>query len=378
MVGTRVLSSLMQGVMLFVLTLSLGPSAFGLFASVLVICGLLSAAVGFGSGTLALRLGNSPDNRRVAGSIAVLRYPAALVAGAGTFLLGILLLGIDSMALLWAAVLLGLSETAGMVVESILFGRLRSRRAQAAIVTRRAVMLAAVVAGHLLDQVYPFVIVAAAALFLGSALWLAGQVARPMPLRGVVKDSLPFWGADLLSKLQTQDVVLGSLLLAPIPAGIFAAASRITSPINILASSMMSIFTPAISSASPEERWPLFRSSLRMMTVACVGISALGPVAGWLLEAILPAEYDGVFLPIVVLCIGTGIAAVTQSLVSYLFAEDQAGLVFRTRLWAIPLSLALGVPLALWFGPSGLAAVLGLTQILQALRYGFHLRQTTH
>ncbi|MCT2089340.1 hypothetical protein M3D92_08555 [Micrococcus terreus] len=371
--GTRVLSSLLQGVMLLVLTAALGPVHFGQFASVLVMCGILSSAFGFGSGTLALRLGNGPDVKGSAGSIAALRYPSALVAGAVTFLLGTFVLGFSHLPLMWAATLMGLAEAAGLVVEAILFGQRKTRRAQASMVVRRAATLAAAVIGYFAYQVYTSIIVASAALLVLSAFWLIGCVGRPQELRSVVKASLPFWGADMLSKLQSTDVVLATVVLSPTGAGIFAAASRITSPLNILASSMMSVFTPEMVAASPADRRRIFSTSRRYMTFACIGIITMGPVFGWALEWLLGEDYRGVFWPVVILCIGTGLAALSQSYISYLYAIDKAGLVFRTRAWTIPVSLVSGVLLAMAFGPVGMAAVLVVSQGLLTLRIKAYL-----
>lgn len=371
--GTRVLSSLLQGVMLLVLTAALGPVHFGQFASVLVMCGILSSAFGFGSGTLALRLGSGPDVKGSAGSIAALRYPSALVAGAVTFLLGTFVLGYSHLPLMWAATLMGLAEAAGLVVEALLFGQRKTRRAQASMVVRRTATLAAVVIGYFAGHVYTYIIVASAILLVLSAIWLIGCAGRPQKLRSVVKASLPFWGADMLSKLQSTDVVLATVVLSPTGAGIFAAASRITSPLNILASSMMSVFTPEMVAASPADRRRIFSTSRRFMTLACIGIIAMGPIFGWALEWLLGEAYRGVFWPVVILCIGTGLAALSQSYISYLYAIDKAGLVFRTRAWAIPVSLVSGVLLAMAFGPVGMAAVLLVSQGLLTLRFKAYL-----
>jgi O-antigen/teichoic acid export membrane protein len=371
--SVRILSSVIQGLMLLVLTAALGPVEFGQFATILVVCGILSSAFGFGAGTLALRLGGRAEARSTAGAIALLRYPSALMAGAITFVFGMVVLSISSLSLLLAATLMGLAEAAGLVVESILFGQLKPRRAQLSMMTRRTLLLTVVLLGVAVDQVYALVIVGALVLLLISALWLTGRVERPRNLGGVVKESLPFWGADILSKLQTFDVVLANMLLMPAPAGIYAAASRITSPLNILASSMMSIFTPAIASAEPERQFAMFKTSFRYMSVGGIVIAGLGPLVGHVLEVVLQDEYSGVYWPVVVLCIGTGIAALAQSLVSYLYAVDDAALVFRTRVWSLPISLALGLPLALWFGPVGMAAVLAISQSMQTIRFGWRV-----
>ena len=99
----------------------------------------------------------------------------------------------------------------------------------------------------------------------------------------------------------------------------------------------------------------------------------MGPVFGWALEWLLGEDYRGVFWPVVILCIGTGLAALSQSYISYLYAIDKAGLVFRTRAWTIPVSLVSGVLLAMAFGPVGMAAVLVVSQGLLTLRIKAYL-----
>jgi O-antigen/teichoic acid export membrane protein len=375
--GSRVLATLAQGFMLLILTQSLGPTGFGQFASMLVICGLTSALFGFGSGTLALRLQAHENPGETAGAIALLRYPTTLLAGGLTFLIGYFLLNVASPELLSASIALGVMESSGLVVESILFGLGRHRRAQASLLTRRLFVLAFVVAGAFIGDVIAWITISSAFLLLTSPMWLAGLLSRPGNFLVVVRESLPYWGAVLLSKLQTADILVASLVLSPMNAGLYAAASRITSPLNILASSMMSVFAPALSGVDGDRRLGLFKESMKFLGVVGGALIVLSPVIGWVIEKLLGTQYSGTLWPVAILCIGTGIAAMTQGLVSFMYAAGDPKPVFVVRLIAVPVALISAVPLGYAFGAAGVASAIGISQILQTVWLSVHVRRLT-
>src|SRR5699024_1718095 len=171
----------------------------------------------------------------------------------------------------------------------------------------------------------------------------------------------------MLSKLQALDVMIASIVVNPIGVGIYAAASRITSPLNIVASSALSILTPELSRQSSLARLKGYKRSAKFLFLVSSGLILCSPAVGWLLEWILGSEYAGVAIPTIILCISTGFAAFNQGQVSYLYASDAAKRLFIVRLTIIPLAMLSGIPLGLALGSAGVALAVCLSQVLQVI-----------
>lgn len=363
--GTRIVSTIAQGLTFLILTQSLGPASFGAFATITVAFGFASSLVGFGSGALALRVQSLDKPASLAASLSVLRYVAVILAATMVSLVSVFVFEITQEELLIAGILFGALEASHRAAENILFGLEHTKRAQFAMVFRRIVVLLAVIVGFFKDMSLEVLIATLGVLLIFSPFWLFRVLARPMGLKHTVRLSLPYWGADLLSKLQTLDVVIANLVIGPVGVGVYAAASRISSPLNILASSVLSVLTPELSRQRGSSRLQASHRSMKFLGIVSISLILLSPAIGLLLEWILGPGYEGLAWPAAVLCISAGFAAVNQGQVAYLYAAGEARRLFLTRLWVIPLAMLSGIPLGLTIGITGVALAVCLSQMLQ-------------
>lgn len=363
--GTRIVGTIAQGLTFLILTQSLGPAAFGAFAAITVTFGFVSSLVGFGAGSLALRVQSTDNPASLAASVSLLRYFAVVLAAILVALVSVFILDIKEAPLLAAGILFGTLESSHGAVENILFGLQHTRRAQVAMVFRRVVVLAAVTLGSLKDLSLEFLITTLLVLLVISPFWLFRLLTKPMSLKATVKLSLPFWGAAVLSKVQTLDVVIASLVINPVGTGVYAAASRISSPLNILASSVLSVLTPELARQRGVTRLNTSRRSMKFLGIVSLGLILMSPAVGLLLEWILGQDYEGVAWPTTVLCISAGFAALNQGQVAYLYASGEAKRVFFSRLGVVPITMLSGIALGMAFGVVGIALAVCLSQMFQ-------------
>jgi len=365
--GTRIVGTIAQGLTFLVLTQSLGPVSFGSFATIMVTFTFVSALVGFGSGSLALRVQSSSRPASLAASVSLLRYITITVAALSVLLISIYVFNIRDAPLLIAGILFGLLEASYRAVENILFGLEKTKRAQISMVFRRVTVLASVILGSIWGVSLEFLSATVSLLILSSPFWLLRLLDKPLNLTATIKLSLPYWGADILARLQTLDVAIATLAVNPVGAGVYAAASRVSSPLNILASSVLSVLTPQLSREKGATRLETSNRSMRFLLIVCAGLIAISPAVGFLLEWVLGTEYAGVALPAALLCVAAGVAAINQGQVAFLYASSEARRLFWTRLFVIPPAMLSGIPLGLSLGAVGIALAVVLSQLLQVI-----------
>lgn len=375
--STRLAASVLQGATLFGLAHLLGAARFGLFVTLVAIGALSGVILGLGTSSLALRLKSLDDPRSTAGGIALLRYPTSLCAASVTLAAAFTILGAETRLLVLVAVAFSFADTTGEVVESVLFGLQKHVRAQYSMLTRRVAIATSVGVGWATEDVLIAVGIASVAVVLAAPCWLFREVERPKSLKSVVAAAYPFWGATLLSKVQSADVILASIVASPAQSGVYAAASRLTSPLNTLTTSTISILTPSLAAVSDQAvRLASFRRMRQYLLALTLALLVASPVIGWLTEFALGSEFEGVALPAGVLAASTGVAALTQGYVAFFFAIGNPRAVIRARLISTSIAGMVAVPLALQIGTSGVALAILLLQLLQVVTLTREFRST--
>ncbi|MDP3949103.1 lipopolysaccharide biosynthesis protein [Microbacterium sp.] len=362
--STRLLASVAQALVLLVLTRTLEAIEFGQFAAISAACGLVAIVAGLGLNTLSLRVSAFDEPKRIAATIALLRLPVVGLSVGITTLGSLAILGEESLPLIAASVLYAASESLGEAVESLLYGSSHAVRAQGTMLGRRLLVLAGVSVGFVVGDPVLWLSVVAAIVIVSVGLPLRGTLGRPAAVLEVLQVSIPLWGATVLAKLQTLDVVVASFALPGASAGVYSAAARVTSPLNILAVSVLSILTPRL--ASREEaasRSGLFRRSRRAMFFVMILLSLVSPLVGWATEIVLGDSYSGAFVVATTLTLATAVAAMSQVYVSHFYASGNGPIVARCRIVIVPMALIGGFFGALFFGPVALAISMLLSQL---------------
>ena len=361
----RVGATVLQAVTMILLARDLGPAEFGPFASSLGIGAVLGSLLGFGSSAQALRLLATPRPEGLAATLLLLRLGTAAVVAAAVLAVG---WGGPRETIILAAVY-ATTEVICELAQSIMLGMKRTVLAHLAIVLRRALPVALLLAGAVLH--------ADAALGL-SAGWILSTVitmafcfsllGRPIAVATAVRSGVHFWSSTALVKLQNLDVVLLQAVGAPALVGQYAAAARVVNPLNLFTATLLSILTPKLASAADaEERALVFRQGRLALLGYFAALVAAAPLAYWLGPALLGEEYRPAAPLFAAFTIAAGISGLGQIHVSLLYALDLAHRVALVRLGAIPAGLAVLLLATYAAGITGAALAVIATQIMPVL-----------
>ena len=374
--GSRISAAIIQAVILVLVTRILGASAFGHFAAVVSATAMASVVFGMGMDSLSLRLSGLPEPRRVGASIVALRYPIVFLS-AGVGLLTGWLLGTKDLMVVLSGIGFAVYDSAGLSIEAVIFGLNRPKRAQVLLVLRRIVMCAGVLIGWKFGVVLPVVACLSVLSLPLLSLSLCGLVGRPHGLVGTIRYALPYLGATLLAKVQTLDTVFASSILPAEAAGVYAGASRVTSPLNTVAAATLSILTPRLADTSnSSERSSAFVAGRRLLRLSCILLVVASPAVGIVTEYVLGSSFSGVAVPAAIMSSATGFAAINQAYVSYYFAQGRPNVVAVRRLIGVCIAACCAVPLAWVWGATGMAGTMLLLQVVLLLLLGLHFRRT--
>ncbi len=375
----RIAAAAMQAVIIILLARNLGPGGFGTFAVSIGIGTVLGSLLGFGSSAQALRLLATPEPRRLAATLLLLRLAAAaIVAG---FVVAVGWSGPRDVVLM-AAIYVA-SEIVCDLCQSLMLGMQHVVMAHVAIVQRRVVPLALLLAGIAfawspsLTLSIGWALSAAIALFFCRSL-----VARPLPAWTAVRSGLHFWSSMALLNLQNLDVVLLQAVAGQTLVGQYGAAARVVNPLNLFTATILSILTPKLAAASnANDRADTFRQGRVILLAYFACLIAAAPLSYWLGPWILGEAYRAAAPLFAAFTIAAGISGLSQIHVSLLYALDRAGAVAIVRAVAIPAGLGILLLSAHFAGITGAAAGIIAMQVLPMWllrravhRKGFHRR----
>jgi O-antigen/teichoic acid export membrane protein len=363
LVSARVAGAIMQAITMVVLARSLGASDFGTFCALLSVGLVAGSLLGFGGASQALRMLREEQADAVAATLLIARAVTA-IAISGLILLGSHIIGWAVVAPLAAVYVL--TELVIELSQALLMGRALFVRAEVLIVSRRAIPLLALALVPL-GWVDPLVALAlgwACSMPLaGAVLW--GSLSRPAPLRKVLHDGRHFWLATAVGNLQQLDVPVLALVAPPALIGHYAAAARLTSPLTMISSSIMSYMTPQMAgSATVDGRRAIFYAGRRGTALYGLLLIAASPVVAAVLPQILGPEYRSGGVLFAACSVAAAINGVGQTYASYLYAAGGQKLVAQLRMVALPVNI-IALAVAGYLGNMlAVGAVVVLAQLL--------------
>lgn len=355
--ASRLMASIMQGVTLLLLARSLGVSSFGAFAATIATGALFSVVTGFGTSSLALRLLSMPEPARVATTISIMRVPSSLAAGVGVVFFSLATIPtVDHLLLLASAVYI-IGDAFCESTEAILNGLQKHRSAQLGLIIRRSMVLFFVCISILFDlQMTVGILVGTILAIAISPLWLIGTFRKPANFCHTLRASIHFWQATVAGRLETLDVTISSIVTSAAGAGIYGAANRLTSPLNILTSSALTIYTPAMSRAKNfEERMDIFRRACLTMRWVSLALIFASPIIGMGVEWLLGSDYSGILPVVIIVTIGCAASAQSQPIIALFYSLSMASTVTIVRIVVVPFALVLMFILGSVFGVIGVA-----------------------
>lgn len=318
LLAARVLSAVLQALLLVLLVRAVPIEEFGLYAVATSVGAILTGLLGMGVATRVLRLPVIDADRyrftvlvlapALGALAAVLVWCCLLPSGGGTWLVA-------------AAIFAG-SEMYGGIIQNLFFGEQRIGRANSFMVLRRALPLAALL---LSAATGGDVFFSLAAGFVGSfgltALIAGGAPSRRLHIRELLVSSRHYWVANTAAMAQQLDVPLLAVFLGSPVAGAYAAAFRLASPVHLVTSIIVSTAVPAISRATEyAERRLLEIGVIRNgIAYACL-IAILSPVMSWVGPLVLGAQFDAFAWIFPLMFLNSAVSVVNQVLSAVLYA----------------------------------------------------------
>lgn len=351
--SARILANVLQAVNVIVLARAVAPSDIGMTSAIIGFCMVLFTITDFGLSTLISKSYAREDHVMVASA---LRFTTMTTWGFGTlaFAVG---LGLS------AGDLIPLSMTA--LILSVAIDRCVEYRLSVPIAADSKVVPASSI---LLRRGIQFLIFVALVIGGVSALWayclaqligaLAGyvqstyflrsrvvKIADRLPWRTVLTNSYAFFVNSVTAQITTLDTFLVSLFSGAHSAGLYAAASRVTSPLILIPGTLASTVLPPAARATPAQARKIgVRLTMLLPVVLAIAAPAGYFVAEPLCQLLYGADYRPAGLPLTVLVVGIPFAILAAALSAILQAQGNEQFVAKVGVgFAVVFISAIGV-----------------------------------
>lgn len=287
--------------------------------------------LGFGLTTRALRVKpEDPEGIALPAILGTILMSA--LAGGVSFTAGVLVLGPSVLPVL-AGSLAIFAEGVVNIIQNLLFGQERLRRASAVMVLRRlitfaAVGIAAVVLGKSgADWIYVAMSLSSiAAVITCLALFPYAHDRPRMGIWKLIAQSRSYWAVGIWSMAQQLDVVIVGAILGSAPAAAFTAAFRLASPVHIVTSVVVARLIPVVSKrrALVEPKWPTGAKPYMIAAVAYSSVILISlPGLAYLAIAILGDKFAYAWWVFVLLFANSALSVMNQTLSAWIFAMER-------------------------------------------------------
>lgn len=192
-------------------------------------------------------------------------------------------------------------------------------------------------------------------------------------LRSAVGQSWPFWLSSVSSQARNADTAITALLAGATQAGLYGAASRLTGPLRLFATSLASLLLPAASRRSGPDLIRLVRAIGAVIVLSSLGYGLIALLVPALLPIALGDAYKGSIASIQIILIGLVFASASALVEAVLQGINKERYVATVSTLTSLIALS-GVAVgASMYGATGAAVGLSIAFVLQAILLGFGL-----
>ncbi|WP_455835204.1 oligosaccharide flippase family protein [Pseudarthrobacter siccitolerans] len=319
----RIVAAVLQAILLVMLARDAGPDDFGLFSAVFSLATLAQTASGLGVPTLVIReRARSKSNSLLRGGLRLMN-PIGLMLAA-VVALGLTVLGLTVEHRLMYMVPLAVWAAAERYSDTWLGLAVADGDAHintVNVVLRRAIaLLLYVLCALWWDPILAFSVSLSAAA-LASAFAVRRQISSRIHLDGrsasakrVLRKAWPFWLNSIGTQARNLDVAVVTAVAGLSQAGYYAAASRVTSPLRIVSTSLATVLLPMASRGGPRDIKRLMALSAAVVLVMAVVYSVGAAIMPWIVTTFLTDAYLGAVTPLRIVLIGLCFAAAASLL----------------------------------------------------------------
>jgi O-antigen/teichoic acid export membrane protein len=135
---------------------------------------------------------------------------------------------------------------------------------------------------------------------------------RTCRARELIGLARPYWINSLGTQARNLDALVVAMILNPVSAGYYGAASRLTTPLRIIPTSFASVLMPAASRSSLENKRSLIKVTAKMAGFTSLLYLALAVLLPFVVPVLLGNEFDEAIPVIQIVCGGLVFAAVAS------------------------------------------------------------------
>lgn len=354
------------------------PAEFGLLASVLGIATVVQTLLDMGVSTFTTReRAADPDSGAVT---TALRFNARTSIAMGALsALSLAILGVfvrpEFLYMLPLSIWISAERTADVrLTVSFADGDVRINVFN--LVGRRILATAGFLAltASAIDGLLAYSIAVALAAFV-SSLFAGSYVRRhvnappSISYRELIRASWPYWLHSVSTQLRNLDAAVTAVFAGATQAGYFSVASRLTSPLRILPTTLSSVLLPAAarSSGSKASLRSLTKLTLVALATSTLFFGVVVVIAPWAIGTFLDDTYAASTPAVIIVVLGLPFAAATSLFSSLLQGAGRKHFVATVSTASSLICLGLVVVGAISWGAIGAASALTLTFVLQAI-----------
>lgn len=323
-IGAAGLGSVFQAASLLILARDAGPSVFGVFGQVTASGYLLGALLSFGLSVRALRLSADGSWKPLAMSMYLLRFAtsaivALVLVGAYGGLVG------DRMDVVASAAIFVTSELLSELTQGVLSGKHQQNLASFVLVSQRSITFLLVLLTPIPTWSVWDHMAAGSALSLLIALAMVWRVwSYPTGLSRLLRSSIGYWYPSLASNIGQLDVLIIRFVGGNPAAGLYAAGSRLGTPLNLVTNAMLNVFVPTMSSELDRSvRDQTFRTLRKFSILYAVALTLAAPFIAGLLVAFLGEGFRDGWLIYTSIIVGAAMSGISQTFQALVFAEGR-------------------------------------------------------
>ena len=371
----RVIAAILQAILLIVAARAVSSAEFGLLASVLGVATVVQTALDMGVSTFVTReRAASPDSGSVATALRFNALTSVIMALlAGTLILWAGTFNVSFLFLLPLAIWVSAERTADLRL-AIAFADGDVRVNSLNLLARRLTSIVLLVA-LLYLAVEPLLAysIAVALAAVASAIFANAYVRKrvvtrsDISFRKLIRLSWPYWIHSVATQLRNLDSAITAVVAGATQAGYFSVASRLTSPLRILPTSLASVLLPNAARAGASGMRPLERLAGIAILLCVVFYSLVFAATPWALPFLLGESYLGSVPSVMIVVAGLPFAATVSLYSSLLQGTGHKHFVAVVSVCSSTFCLIAVAALGLVWGAIGAAGALSVTYALHSL-----------
>jgi len=376
--ASRILASVVQFGTLAIVGRLMGVSEFGRFAMAMSLTMVVMSFLEFGLGNRSLRVGSDPRTGSTVSTVLSIRTVTNILVlvGAGLVMIATGILPVLESLLV---ILYVTGDLFGNLGQSLLIGLKREKSAATLLLTRRFATLLPLVGllvlGYSGMWIYGALSVTGVVGYALTAVLLLKELGRPSNPFRFISDNRHFMTASVAANLQQADTLIIGALASPQLAGLYGAATRLASPLNLLPSSILQSVVPSLARQGDDRsRLKVFGSVRNIMTGIAAAMIICTPFVPWGITVLYGADFADAWPMAVAVVIACACNAVVQAYQSWYYATKVPPMVtwilLGNTIAVLGTAALAGVFDSVWISAAGMVAAGMLT--LSAFAVGFN------